>query len=636
MCAGPRLNKGLAVQSPIPFMASALQAESNPSGVRRTPVIAGFVLLVLVGVAAIFSAVSTNDAERWAAHSLQVRGAEIRLYLTVQAAETGQRGYLLTGDDRYLAPFLQAQKGLTAARTTLRALTRDNADQQQRLDALRPIVDAKMAELAHTVALKRAGRSDEALVIVNSDVGRKYMLQIAADVGDFDRAEQTLLTERQQRAGELRAALALAMAAAIAIAGALAFMVTLAARRYERTLNERNESLLSEIANRERVEGQLRQSQKMEALGQLTGGVAHDFNNMLAIIVGNLDILGRRLPADQPKLKALVESALAGANRAAALTRRLLAYSRLQPLDPKPTDVNKSVTDMSELLRRTLGEAVLVETVLGGGVWRALVDAPQLESALLNLAVNARDAMPGGGKLTIETSNAALDQAYADENVEVAPGQYVMIAVTDTGGGMTDEVMSRAFDPFFTTKGVGSGTGLGLSQVHGFLKQSRGHVKLYSELGVGTTVKLYLPRDLSGAVAEETAKPAPEAALDQNHTVLVVEDDEGVRQFTVGALRELGFAVIEAESGQTALKRLADQPKVSLLLTDVVMPAMDGRRLVEAAMAVRPDLKVLYMTGYTRNAIVHNGMLDPGTRLLTKPFTVEELERELRAMLREG
>ena len=598
--------------------------------------IAGFVLLVLAGVAAIVGAVSTTNAEQWAAHSLQVRGAEIRLYLTIQAAETGQRGYLLTGDSRYLTPFLQAQKGLAAARATLRALTRDNVGQQERLAALYPLIDARMAELAHTVALKQAGRSDEALAIVKSDIGREYMMRIGAGVADFDHAEQRLLDQRQRQAVELRAALAFAVTVAIAIAGALASMVTLAARRYERELTERNQALSSEIANREKVEVQLRQAQKMEALGPLTGGVAHYFNNMLAIIIGNLDILARRLSPDEPRLTSLVDRALAGAGRATALTRRLLAYSRLQPLDPKPTDVNKSVSDMSEMLRRALGERVVVETVLGGGVWRAFVDAPQLESALLNLAVNARDAMPNGGKLTIETSNAALDQTYADENADVTPGQYVMIAVTDTGEGMTDAVMSRAFDPFFTTKDVGSGTGLGLSQVHGFLKQSKGHVKLYSEPGVGTTVKLYLPRDLSGLAVDESVKTSAETAFDTGHTVLVVEDDAGVRQFAVSALRELGFTVVEADGGQAALQKLIEHPGVSVLMTDVVMPNMDGRRLVEAALQVRSNLHVLYMTGYTRNAIVHNGMLDSGTRLLTKPFTVDELGRELRAMLREN
>ena len=597
--------------------------------------IAGFVLLVLAGVAAIIGAVSANDAEQWSAHSLQVRGAEVRLYLAVQSAETNQRGYLLTGDARYLGPLQNAERALPKAESILRALTSDNPVQQRRLDHLYPLIDAKMAVLDRTTALQREGRTSEALAMVRSDTGREYMVSIGADIAGFDRAEQTLLAERQARAVALRAFLALTIIAAIAIAAALAFMVTRAARNYERELTERNQALVSEIANREKVEGQLRQAQKMEALGQLTGGVAHDFNNMLAIIVGNLDILARRLAPDEPRLQALVDRALSGANRAAALTKRLLAYSRLQPLDPRPTDINKSVADMSELLRRSLGERVIVETVLGGGVWRAFVDGPQLESALLNLAVNARDAMPEGGKLTVETSNASLDQAYADENVEVSPGQYVMIAVTDTGEGMTEAVLSRAFDPFFTTKDIGSGTGLGLSQVHGFVKQSRGHVKLYSELGVGTTVKLYLPRDLTSAAVEDSARQQAETALDTGHTVLVVEDDEGVRQFAVSALRELGFTVVEADSGQDALLKLARHPLVSVMLTDVVMPNMNGRRLAEAALKTRPDLRVLYMTGYTRNAIVHNGMLDSGTRLLSKPFTVDELGRELRAMFRD-
>ena len=383
---------------------------------------------------------------------------------------------------------------------------------------------------------------------------------------------------------------------------------------------------------REAAETQLRQAQKMEALGQLTGGVAHDFNNMLAIIVGNLDIMLRRLPPEESRLRTAAENALAGANRAASLTQRLLAFSRLQPLDPRPTDVNKCVSDMSEMLRRALGETIVVETVLAGGLWQAFVDCPQLESAILNLCVNARDAMRHGGRLTLETSNAALDQAYADQNVEVAPGQYVLLAITDTGSGMSPDVMSKAFDPFFTTKDVGQGTG-GLSQVHGFLKQSKGHVKLYSEVGVGTTVKLYLPRDVSGAAVEQGPAILPVSAIDERFTVLVVEDDAGVRQAVVSALHELGFKVIEADSATVALERLEQHPEIAVLLTDVVMPVTNGRRLVDAALSRRPDLRVLYMTGYTRNAIVHNGVLDPGARLIVKPFTVADLDRELRAIL---
>jgi nitrogen-specific signal transduction histidine kinase len=395
----------------------------------------------------------------------------------------------------------------------------------------------------------------------------------------------------------------------------------------------RNAALIAEMTAREQAEAQFRHAQKMEALGQLTGGVAHDFNNMLAIIIGSLELLMRRLGPDGPRLGPMVERALTGANRAAALTQSLLAFSRRQSLDPRPTDINRCVTDMSELLRRTLDEKIIIETVLGGGLWRAFIDCPQLESALLNLAVNARDAMPDGGRLTLETSNAALDQAYADENVEVSPGQYVLVAVTDTGTGMTAEIMAKAFDPFFTTKGVGEGTGLGLSQVHGFLRQSKGHVKLYSEPGVGTTVKLYLPRDVSGLPAEAPRKELDATPIAQRFTVLVVEDDPSVRQVAMSTLRELGYVVLEADSAAVAMERLAENDEVTVLLTDVVMPGVNGRELVESALRVRPNLHVLYMTGYTRNAIVHNGVLDFGTRLITKPFTIEQLDRELRIIL---
>jgi CheY-like chemotaxis protein len=279
--------------------------------------------------------------------------------------------------------------------------------------------------------------------------------------------------------------------------------------------------------------------------------------------------------------------------------------------------------------------AYRIETVLAGGLWTAFIDCPQLESALLNLAVNARDAMGDNGRLTIETANASLDKSYAEQHVEVEPGQYVMIAVTDTGSGMSEEVLAKAFDPFFTTKKVGEGTGLGLSQVHGFLKQSRGHIKIYSEVGTGTTVKLYLPRDTSGAIVAEPPRAGRAGRDRSGYTILIVEDDPGVRVFVTSAARELGFAVIEADNAALALERLEANPDISILLTDVVMPGATGKQLVDMALEKRPDLQVVYMTGYTRNAIVHNGMLDRGTRLLTKPFTLEELDRELQEALDE-
>ena len=383
---------------------------------------------------------------------------------------------------------------------------------------------------------------------------------------------------------------------------------------------------------RERGE-QLRQAQKMEAVGQLTGGVAHDFNNLLQVVLGNLEIVQRNLPEDAARLHRSTENAMQGAQRAAMLTQRLLAFSRRQPLEPKPVEPNTLVVGMSELLTRALGETVELECVLAEDLWRVEVDANQLESAILNLAVNARDAMPEGGKLTIETSNTNLDESYVQKNVEATPGPYVVICVTDTGSGMEKEAAARAFEPFFTTKEVGKGTGLGLSQVYGFVKQSGGHVKIYSEPGQGTTVKIYMPR-YTGAAREETqarATTAPEGV----ETVLVVEDDENVRSYTVEVLRELGYRVLEASDGPGALRLLqAPDSQADLLFTDVVLPGgLNGEQLALQARDRRPGLKVLFTTGYARNAIAHQGRLEPGVQLITKPFTYAELAARVREVL---
>ena len=413
----------------------------------------------------------------------------------------------------------------------------------------------------------------------------------------------------------------------------------LEAKVVERTaeLSTANERLRAEAAERERAEEALRQAQKMESIGQLTGGVAHDFNNLLTVIIGNLETIQRHLRQPQQAVAALqhsAEQATRGAQRAAALTQRLLAFSRQQPLDPKPTDANRLIGGMSDLLRRTIGEQIAVETVLAGGLWLVHADPNQIEVALLNLAVNSRDAMPGGGKLTIETANAHLDEAYAASQSEVVPGQYVVVAVSDSGTGMSREVVARAFEPFFTTKDVGHGTGLGLSQVYGFVKQSGGHVKIYSEPGEGTTVKIYLPRFHS---TEDRAEPevvtkAPAAA--HAETILVVEDDADVRSHTTGILRELGYAVLEAPEGKSALRAIEQHPEISLLFTDVGLPGgMNGRQLAEAARRIRSDLRVLFTTGYARNAIVHDGRLDPGVQLITKPFTYAALATKLRDVL---
>jgi signal transduction histidine kinase/ActR/RegA family two-component response regulator len=617
-------------------MSAEEHAGDDLGGGTRLAIMGGFTLLVLAVVGAIFVALSSAKAESALTHSLQVRQAQARLFSTVQDAETGQRGYLLTGKLYYLTPFDDAEAEIPGMTHDLRTLIANDPAQERRLDGLIADIVHKMDELQRTVSHRKAGDAPGALAIVNTDEGRNVMMRIRAESSAFDQAELGTLAKRQAAAAGMRTLLLILIVGAVVTLGVLAFLVIREARRVNGQLTQRNLDLQHEMAERGRAEALLRQAQKMEALGQLTGGVAHDFNNMLAIIVGNLDMVLRRFPDGHTRLASMIENALMGAQRAAALTKRLLAFSRLQPLDPRPVDVNKCVGDMSEMLRRSLGEMVVVETVLAGGLWPAHIDAPQLESAILNLAVNARDAMSGGGRLTIETSNAALDRHYADENADVEPGQYVLVAITDTGSGMPLEILEKAFDPFFTTKAHGEGTGLGLSQVHGFLKQSRGHIKLYSEVGVGTTVKLYLPRADRAATAQDS-RPAPlDASQNETFSLLVVEDDPGVRSFVASAVRELGFGVVEADSAAVALERLREHPQIALLLTDVIMPGGTGRQLADAAQALRPDLKVIYMTGYTRNAIVHNGALDPGVRLLPKPFTVVELQRELAEALADG
>ena len=394
----------------------------------------------------------------------------------------------------------------------------------------------------------------------------------------------------------------------------------------ETAVRERTEEVM-------RIEEQLRQVQKMEAIGQLTGGIAHDFNNMLAVILGGLNLLERRLARGETDLGRYIDGAKDGALRASALTQRLLAFSRRQPLEPKVIEPNRLVSGMTELLDRTLGEHIQVETVLTAGSWTVNADFSQLENALLNLAVNARDAMPTGGRLTIETANSHIAEDYGKEH-DVLPGQYAMIAITDTGTGMDSDVVRNAFDPFFTTKAVGKGSGLGLSQVFGFVRQSGGHVKIYSELGHGTTVKIYLPRHYGSAQPAQPVEPRVDRLMgSDSETVLVVEDDERVRAYSAEALRELGYRVIEARSGAAALDVLERGETPSLLFTDVVMPEMSGPQLATAATKKLPSLKVLFTTGYTRNAIVHNGVLDAGTQLLQKPFSIDQLAAKIRQVL---
>lgn len=576
-------------------------------------------------------------------HTMNVQGHLTRVLSLLQDAETGQRGYLLTGNPAYLEPFNSAAADLDKVVERLGLEVADNPVQVQALGTLRLVVNDKMDELQGTIQLRRTERADEALKAVVSNRGKAIMDRARDVISRMLLEEQRLLTVRQVRAQQTSNWIVGGIAGAIIVTIVLGWLVIADARRQFSAVNEAESATrtahartLEEISRRERLESQLRQSQKMEAIGQLTGGIAHDFNNMLAVVIGSLNLLKRRLQRGEADNMRFVDGALDGAERAATLTHRLLAFSRLQPLAPQAIDANKLISGMSEMLRRTLGDHIMVETVLAGGLWRTHADASQLESAILDLAVNSRDAMPDGGKLTIESANASLDEAYSAQHLEVPAGQYVLLAVTDTGEGMPADVIAKAFNPFFTAKGVGKGTGLGLSQVLGFVKQSGGHVKIYSENGHGTTIKIYLPRFKGAADDGAVAAAAGEAALGRpDEVVLVVEDEERMLQMSSDAFRELGYTVLSAPGPIAALALIDAHPEITLLFTDVVMPEMNGRQLAKEALVRMPKLRVLYTTGFSRNAVIHNGVLDNDVNFLSKPFTIEQLAAKAREVLDE-
>jgi signal transduction histidine kinase/CheY-like chemotaxis protein len=602
----------------------------------------GFGLVILSGATATALVLWTAQVQGLVSHTFEVRAEARRLVSALQDAETGQRGYLLTNQESFLGPFTSALGTLRPTFDELRRLTVDNWQQQERLARVLPLIDAKIDELERTITLSRSGHLDQAIEIVKTARGRDLMEEIRSIFTDFTESERTLLTEREETAASLRNYLLTIIIASLFAILALAWLVLNSTRHQVSQLNDRTKALVSEARRRESAESTLRQAHKMDSLGQLTGGIAHDFNNLLTVIMGNLDTALRRLKGSSSKLSTAVvtplETALQGTRNAAKLTHRLLAFARQQPLEPVSLDLNALISGVSDMLLRAVGETITIETVLAGGLWPTLADPNQVENALVNLVLNARDSMPAGGKITIETANAYLDDAYAMRFGDLTSGQYVLLSVTDMGTGMAPEILDKVFEPFFTTKVTGEGSGLGLAMVHGFVKQSGGHVRIYSEVGEGTTVKIYLPRLL--AAQEPRAVPVPlEIAVARvprarpDETILIVEDNVDVSEYAASALKELGYRVLMASDGDQAMRMLADETRIDLLFTDVVLPGMNGRQLARKAAERRADLVVLFTTGYTRNAIVHQGRLDADVRLVNKPYTQQELARKIRALL---
>ena len=606
--------------------------------------IIGFVALVATVLIALWLYAGQQTAFGWVRHTLEVENRLTSVQSELQEAETSQRGYLLTGRPEFLEPYNRAVSRIGTEIDALGVQVSDNPPQVAATTRLRSLVDQRIELLQQNLSFYQPDQVLQSRVAPRMLEGKVIMDQARRLIADMRAQEDRLLQARRESVRAQGAAVTTALILTVLVILALGVASYLDSSRRLREAIASGAALAAALARAEaegvsrlRAEQQMRQMQRLESIGQLTGGIAHDFNNMLAIIIGSLELAKRRVTGKQiARAVDCIDNAAEGARRAAQLTARLLAFSRQQPLAPRPLDANKLVGGMSELLRRTIGEQLHVETVLAGGLWPTFADPGQLENAVLNLAVNARDAMPDGGRLTIETANAYLDDDYAAEHAEVTAGQYILISVTDSGMGMPRQVSDRAFDPFFTTKGPGRGTGLGLSQVFGFVKQSGGHVKLYSEPGTGTTVKLYLPRYRgSEAVADQPGAPAPSEPprARGEEVVLVVEDDERVRHMSADCLRELGYTVVQAADAAQALALITLQPKLDLLFTDVIMPEMNGKRLADEALALKPSLRVLFTTGYTRNAIVHNGVLDANVAFLPKPYTLDQLAIGVRRVL---
>jgi signal transduction histidine kinase/ActR/RegA family two-component response regulator len=607
----------------------------------------GIGLLVAVAIAVAALIARSNEADRLVTHTFEVQQEAHNLLGELRTAENGQRGYVLTQNEDYLKPVDAAVAKVPRLLEGLRRRTSDNPSQQARLNRIEPLIGPRIDVIRRSVELTRQGDRAGAAALVATGRGKDLMDEITAEMQQFDRDEKALLAARQEAAKRPRLWLATLIGLALLAAVVLAGILAVATRQAVSGLLERTRELETESRLRREAEATLNQAVKMEAVGQLSGGIAHDFNNLLTIIIGNLDMMKRRLAelaksnvaADAfAKLTTPLESAMKGAQSSAQLTQRLLAFSRRQALEPGRLEVNRLISGLLEMFRRTLGSDISIETVFGAGLWPTFADAPQLENVLLNLALNAKAAMPQGGCLTIETANTYLDDSYVRRFGDVKAGQYVVICVTDTGTGIPAEILGQVFDPFFTTKPAGEGSGLGLAMVHGFVKQSGGHVRIYSEVGNGTTVKIYLPRfigagDVSAAPAGKTEGEQAIPRAKPNEMILLVEDSVGVREYARDALLELGYGVLDAANVQEALRVVAKGPRISLLFTDVVLGESNGRVLADKLRQIYPAVPVLFTTGYTRNAIVHQGRLDPDVHLLNKPFTQQDLARKVRELL---
>jgi signal transduction histidine kinase/ActR/RegA family two-component response regulator len=608
--------------------------------------LASFGLVILAGLLAAAMVERVNSAADWVAHSLEVEGRASELLGRLQDLELAKRGFLLTRSNGFIPSYDEARTAIPQALAKLHSLVADSRDQTARVDRMGLSIQDILTTTARTIELGRNGPFAEATASVMTGRGQQTLESFRAIVDEFNAAESDLLKKREAAEATARAIMLGMVLIILASAAGAALGALLLSGALIRELRQRTEALAEETRVRKDAQAILAQTQKMESIGQLAGGIAHDFNNLMTVVIGNLDSAERRLarggPADASSIGRPIAAAMQGARRAASLTQRLLAFSRQQVLSPQQVDLNRLVASLSEMLTRTVGETIAVETILGSGLWPTFVDVSQLENAIVNLVVNARDAMPSGGRITIETANASLDEAYCRQFGDVAPGQYALLSVSDTGTGISPEHLSKVFEPFFTTKSASMRTGLGLAMIYGFVKQSKGHIRIYSEVGHGTTAKIYLPRMIGAA----RAKSVPAAARGESaqsptarpgEVVLMVEDDEDVLDSTVTLLRELGYSVLAARNGAAALAQLRGSERVDILFTDVVLPqGMNGRALAIEAAALRPTLPVLFTTGYARNAIIHDGRLDPDVQFLAKPYTQQDLAQKLRAVLDAG